>query len=114
MGNILVKIAEKEVEELQKMIFLYHEEIKKDEDTREKLKRCLNMLAEVRDRTMDIEFEISDVVEKFRIMKKYQEFGLIFDEEKYSIAINLQKMWNKLLSKAKAKDHNLKRKKEAF
>ena len=72
------------------------------------------MLAEIRDQTMDIEFEIADVVEKFRILKKYENYGLEYSEEKYNIAMNLSKMWSKLLAKAKAKDHNLKRKKEAF
>lgn len=49
IGLILVKISEKDVEELQKKIFFYHDEIKKDEDSRAKLKKCLNMLAEIRD-----------------------------------------------------------------
>lgn len=89
IGLILVKIAEKDVEELQKKIFFYHEEIKKDEDSRAKLKRCLNMLAEIKDQTMDTEFEIADVVEKFRILKKYEKYGLEFSEDKYNIAINL-------------------------
>ena len=72
------------------------------------------MLAEIRDKTMDIEFEIAEVVEKFRILKKYEKYGLEYSEDKYNMANELQRLWNKLLAKAKAKDNNLKRKKEAF
>ena len=114
VGNLLVKIAHKDVEDLQGKIAFYHKGINSDEDTRNKLKKCLNMLAEIKDKTMDTEFEIADVVEKFRILKKYEKHGLVFEEEKYNTAMSLQKMWLVLLARAKAKDHNLKRKKEAF
>lgn len=78
------------------------------------MKMCLKDLTEIRNETMRMEFKILEVVEKFRILKKYEKLGVQYNEEKYEIAVNLQRLWNKLLVRAKEKDRSLKDKKVTF
>jgi dynein heavy chain len=108
IGAILIKVCEKDSEELKQEILNYYNEIKKEEDTRDQLKKCLNTLAKIKDSTLDMEFAIGELVEKYRILKKYQHFGLEMDETKYNVSMNMQVMWNKLLLRAKQKHDSIK------
>jgi dynein heavy chain len=111
IGAGLLKLGEKEVEELHKIIWDYRELIESPAESLKELKSYLNVLSEIENATMDIEFRIADVAEKFRILKKYdQRYNL----EKYKLAMSLQTMWNKLLINAKHQDRLLAGKKSAF
>lgn len=111
IGSFQLKLGEKDVEELFKINVDYRELIDSEAESLKELKSYLNVLSEIENTTMDIEFAISDVVEKFRILKKYDQK---YSMEKYNLAMSLQKMWNKLLINAKQKDYSLKGKKAAF
>lgn len=114
VGNILNASANKEVELLQNEILIYQEQIQKDEDSFAKLKQCLEVLSKIRDETMRMEFKILDVVEKFRILQKFQQYGVVYSQDKYQVALDLQRMWNRLLGRVKLKDKSLKTKKKTF
>lgn len=69
------------------------------------------MISEIKNSTMDVEFQIMDVEEKYRIFIKYQ---LNYNEENYEKMSNLSELWDKLLAKTQLMDESLKEKKLTF
>jgi dynein heavy chain len=104
----LIKIVDKDAEELKRVISDYYGEIKKEEGTRDQVKKCLNTLAKIRDSTEDKEFEIAELVEKCRVLKKYEAYGINFDAKKFQTCLGLGKLWTNLLYKAKLKHDTIK------
>ena len=104
----LIKIVDKDAEDLKRVILDYYNEIRKEEGTRDQVKKCLNTLAKIRDSTEDKEFEIAELVEKCNVLKKYEAYGINFDEKKFRACLNLGKMWTNLLFKAKQKHDTIK------
>jgi hypothetical protein len=82
--------------------------LEKEEGTRAQVKDTLNTLAKIRDSTEDKEFEISELIEKCEVLKKFQAYGINFDEKKFHACKNLGKMWTNLLFKAKQKHETIK------
>jgi dynein heavy chain len=108
IAAILIKIVDKESEDLKREIFDYYIEIRKETYERELVKKCLNTLTKIRDSTEDKEAQIAELTEKCRLLKKYEMYGIDFDAKKYEDCMNLGKYWNKLLHKAKAKNNEIK------
>lgn len=55
-------------------------------------------------KSMEMEFMITDVEEKFRTLKIY---NMNFDIDKETEAFSLTKKWNELIKEAKKKKHEL-------
>jgi dynein heavy chain len=62
-------------------------------------------------KSMEIEFVISDVTEKFRTLKNY---NMNFDIDKETEAFKLEEKWGELVTEAKNKQHALKEIKKKF
>jgi len=88
-----LKIGIQDADDIHKRIWEYREAIDSPAESLKELKNYLNVLSEIENETMDIEFRISDVSEKFRILKKYEQ---AYNSDKYKLAMSLQTMWNKL------------------
>ena len=71
----------------------------KDPDS---LKRTLNIISEIFNQSMVMEFRIADVMEKFRTLKIYKQS---VEEETMHEALNLDKNWKDLEKSAKRKEH---------
>jgi dynein heavy chain len=108
IAQSLIKIVDKDAEDLKQVILKYYNEIRKEEGTRAQVKDTLNTLAKIRDSTEDKEFEISELIEKCEVLKKFQAYGINFDEKKFHACKNLGKMWTNLLFKAKQKHETIK------
>ena len=111
IGKAFLKISEKQTEEIYKIIMNYNNLIDQEADTLKELKDYLNILTEIKNSTMDIEFQIMDVEEKYRILLKYD---LSINEENYDKMKNLTNFWEKLLVRTKLMDESLKEKKLTF
>jgi dynein heavy chain len=108
ISQSLIKIVDKDAEDLKQVILKYYNEIRKEEGTRGQVKDTLNTLAKIRDSTEDKEFEIAELIEKCEVLKKFQAYGINFDEKKFHASKNLGKMWTNLLFKAKQKHEMIK------
>lgn len=78
---------------------------------REDLKVMLNIISEILNENMIMEFKISSVTEKFRILKLYK---LPVEPEKMEEAITLESKWNDLIKEAKKRDKKLTDEKKRF
>lgn len=114
IGTNLTKIVDKESQELKTVIFDYYNEIRRPEDSREQVKKCLNTLAKIRDSTEEKEQQIAEIIEKCRILKKYESYGIDFDANKYQTCLELGKLWTKLLHKSKSKLDEIKKSLDMF
>ena len=77
----------------------------------EELKSLLNKIAEIKTMSMMMEFRIADIVEKFRTLINYKQQ---VDYAAVDEAFALEKAWENLLRKSKAKDVSLDSSKQLF
>lgn len=75
------------------------------------MKDYLNVISEIKNSTMEIEFQILEVEEKYRIFSKYE---IRYNEENFEKMKNLGELWSKLLNKTQLMDESLKEKKLTF
>ena len=50
----------------------YEEELKIEASNIDPIKKLLNVIAEIRNRSMDMELKISEVLEQFRVLRIYK------------------------------------------
>ena len=74
------------------------------------LKEVLGVVAGVRNRKMDVELEISDIMERYRIVQRY---GIAVRQELHE-AMELADTWQTIVNGAKTKDIRLQKVKEEF
>lgn len=111
-GGILRIMGERELAQIKKEIDEYHEKLKAETDKFNDLKAILNIIAEINDNTMVMEFRISDVMEKFRTLSMYNQ--TINPPERLEEANSLADNWKDLVKEAKKKDHKLLTAKKIF
>jgi dynein heavy chain len=111
IGNALLKIADKRTAELAKQIHNYNRMIDQEAETLQELKAYLNLLTEIRDSTMEFEFKLEDLEERYQLLIKYD---LSVNLEVYERMKELKGSWNGLLRKVFATDKALKEKKQGF
>lgn len=70
-GNVLKALGMKELEGIKKEIDDYREQLLVQPKDIEDLKKLLNLIQEIKNMTMNMEFKMSDVTEKFRTLKMY-------------------------------------------
>jgi len=110
-GNVLRAMGDRELQAIKKEIEDYREKIRKNPTEIESLKALLNEIAKIRDISMNMEFRIADVQEKFRILKMYNEKE---DPAKLEEAFTLHERWKELVLEAKVKDLKLIETKKLF
>jgi dynein heavy chain len=102
-AEVLKKRGETKLAEIEVKIDQYRVEIQKEPQEIDSLKSLLNEISKIKNQTMEMEFNISDVTEIFRILKMYSpEHKARFDD-----AFALEEKWNQLLLEAKVKDEKL-------
>lgn len=110
-GNVLKALGIKELELIRKEIEDYRESLRIVPKDIEELKKMLNLIQEIKNYTMTMEFKIGDVTEKFRTLKMYHQS---VEQEKLEDAFSLTDKWNELVQEAMRKDNKLNVKKEEF
>lgn len=103
-GAILKIMGERELIQIKKEIEDYHEKLREETNVIDDLKSILNIIAEINNSTMIMEFRISDVMEKYRTLKMYNQN---VEPEKMDEAFSLEEKWEELVKEAKLKDHKL-------
>jgi len=104
-GAILRIMGDRELLQIKKEIEDYHEKLRAETVSIDDLKSILNTIAEINDSTMVMEFRISDVMEKFRTLKMYNQN--IEPIERLDEAFSLDDKWKELVKEAKLRDHKL-------
>jgi dynein heavy chain len=66
-------MGEKELSAIKKEIDDYKEKLKENPSKIEALKEMLNIVSDIKNSSMRMEFRIADVVEKFRTLKMYNQ-----------------------------------------
>jgi dynein heavy chain len=101
----------KDLQAAKKIIEDFDNALEENPANIEELKALLNKIAEIKTMSMMMEFRISDIVEKFRTLQMYKQ---AVDPALVDEAFNLESSWNKLVIKAKEKDHKLLSRKQMF
>lgn len=101
----------RDLEEIKKIIEFYDTSLSEDPANIEELKSLLNKIAEIKTMSMMMEFRIADIVEKFRTLINYKQQ---VDYAAVDEAFALEKDWENLLRKSKAKDVSLDSSKQLF
>ena len=77
----------------------------------EPIKQLLNVIAEIKKKSMDMELKIVEAQEQFRVLKLYKYNVDPDDQEQVN---NISQMWNELLDLANRKDHEVIKYKQAY
>lgn len=70
----------------------------------EPIKQLLNVIAEIKNKSMDMELKIVEAQEQFRVLKLYKYNVDPDDQEQVN---SISQMWNELLDLANRKDHEV-------
>lgn len=70
-GNVLKTLGLRELEAIKKEIDEYRDALRMQPKDIEDLKKLLNLIEEIKNMTMNMEFKMGDVTEKFRTLKMY-------------------------------------------
>ena len=101
LGDSLIDIATKELGTIMKDINEYEKQLKAEMGGIESLKHLLNVISEIKNKSMDMEFRINEVSEQFRILKMYK-YTVIATVQQQVDALN--NTWIELLDMADRKD----------
>lgn len=104
-------MGEKEYSAIVEEIEEYKSLLKNDPNNIVDLKKMLHNIADIKNKSMDMEFRLSDLTEKFRILEMY---NLPVEKEKLHDAREIEVKWTKLVRDAKVKDFKLNNVKEYF
>lgn len=110
-GNVVKQLGLRELQALKNEMEEYREKLRHEPSQIDELKQMLNVIAEIRNHSMIMEFKISDVTEKFRTLKLYAQN---VDADKMEEAFGLENVWRELERDAKKRDFMLKKTKEQF
>jgi dynein heavy chain len=72
-GDVMRTLGIKDLDNIRKEIDEYRDKLSKVPDEIEDLKRMLNLISEIYNKSMIMEFRISDVTEKFRTLEMYNQ-----------------------------------------
>ena len=110
-GNVLRAMGERDLNQIKAEIESYRLRLEENPSRRETLKELLNVIAEIKNLTMNMEFRIADVQEKFRILNNYnQKVDPLVMEE----ALGLEKKWRELVLEGEIKNLRLDQYKKHF
>jgi len=103
-GNVLRTMGERELKAIVTEVSEYREKLKEDPPRIEELKALLNQIRDIQDLTMNQEFRIHDVMERFRTLAMYNQK---VETAKMEHAFRLDQDWKDLVREAKIKDYML-------
>jgi hypothetical protein len=72
LGNSLKEIATKELNAIIRDTNEYDKQLKAEMGGIDSLKHLLNVISDIKNKSMDMEFRINEVQEQFRILKMYK------------------------------------------
>jgi dynein heavy chain len=105
MGDMLRDNATKQLNTVMREIEDYDKQLKSDMGgSLDIIKHLLKIIDEIRLKSMDMEFEIHEVVEQFRILSRYQ---IPVDEQLLETVSGLALLWEELLERAERKDFDV-------
>lgn len=104
IGEILLKLATSELKSIQKDTQDYDKSLKGEMGDIDQLKALLNVISEIKNKSMDMEFRILEVQEQFRVLNMYK-FDI--DEDIQKDVDNLMTSWEYLLEFADRKDYDV-------
>jgi dynein heavy chain len=105
LGDMLRDNATKQFNTVVREINEYDKQLKSDMGgSLEIIKHLLKVIDEIRLKSMDMEFEIHEVVEQFRILKRYKH---PVDEDLALAVSKLATDWEELLERAERKDFDV-------
>jgi dynein heavy chain len=110
-GNVLKELGMKGLKLIKADIEVAKDKLKQEANNIDDLKRLLNYISEIKNMSMQMELNIAEVTEKFRILKMYNQ---TVEVEKMEEAFGLQEKWNELVIEAKKKDIKLGEEKKKF
>jgi dynein heavy chain len=110
-GDILRKLAQKELTKIQAEIEAYHEQLAENPESLEELKTILGFISQICSVSMDMEIRINDVKERYRTLELY---NCACDPEEHADANGLLDSWQALKDVGLTKDRRLVRVKEQF
>ena len=101
MGTSLTTIAAKELKSIKTDIDNYEKALGGEMGAIEQLKSLLNIITEIKNKSMDMEFRIVEVQEQFRVLDMY-EYEV--EEEVRKEVDGLMAQWEQLLEYADKQD----------
>lgn len=101
MGDSLKTIAAKELKSIKTDIDNYEKALGGEMGAIEQLKSLLNIITEIKNKSMDMEFRIVEVQEQFRVLDMY-EYEI--EEEVRKEVDGLMAQWEQLLEYADKQD----------
>jgi dynein heavy chain len=101
LGDILKRMATADLKQIIKETQDYERDMKGEMGDMKQLKDLLNVIGDIKNKSMDMEFRILQVQEQFRVLGMY-DFG--FDEETQKEVETLMSNWEELLEFADKKD----------
>ena len=104
LGKILTDIARRELSWVMNETKKYEEKLAKDMAGIEQIKELLNVINEIRNKSMDMELKINEVLEMFRVLKIYEYE--IEKEEQDNVDL-ISENWAALLDLAERSDFKL-------
>lgn len=101
MGNSLKALAAKELKSIKTDIENYEKALGGEMGAIEQLKSLLNIITEIKNKSMDMEFRIVEVQEQFRVLDMY-EYEI--EEDVRKEVDGLMAQWEQLLEYADKQD----------
>ena len=111
LSKILTDIAFKEYSFITREILDYTSALEDDPSSIDLLKKILNVITEIKDKSMEMEFRIADVQEQYRILEMY---GFPIAPEINQSVKDLLKEWEGLVLKAEQTDFSMDTYKKGF
>jgi dynein heavy chain len=111
LGDSLKQIATKELRNIIRDTEEYEKALKGEMGAIEQLKALLNVITEIKNKSMDMEFRIVEVQEQFRVLKMYD---YTIEEEVQKEVECLMTNWEDLLEFADRKDFEVNDFKKSF
>jgi dynein heavy chain len=111
LGESLIDISQKELKNIVNDIGEYEKHLKTEVHGIDGLKHVLNIISEIKNTSMDMEFRINEIVEQFRVLKMYNY--VVKPEVQQQVDI-LAQTWVDLIEMADRKDFELNEYKRNF
>ena len=111
LGESLIDISQKELKNIVNDIGEYEKHLKTEVHGIDGLKHVLNIISEIKNTSMDMEFRINEIVEQFRVLKMYNY--VVKSDVQQQVDV-LAQTWVDLIEMADRKDFELNEYKRNF
>ncbi len=104
LGESLIDISSKELKNIVNEINEYEKHLRTEVHGIDQLKHVLNIISEIKNTSMDMEFKINEIVEQFRVLRMYSY--VVKPEIQQQVDV-LSQTWEDLRDMAERKDFEL-------